>query len=650
MELKHWHYSVDIENIAWAVIDTEKQSVNTLGREVLAELEQIVEAVSGNSALQGLGIYSRKPSGFVAGADVKEFETLENEAELVVLMEQAHDLFNRLEGMKVPVVVGIHGFCLGGGMELALACHYRVAVREGTRLGLPEVKLGLHPGFGGTWRVTKLVGGLEGMQMMLTGRNLRASKAKAIGLVDQLVDAPNQLHWALRKAILQKRRARGAGRLAKLTNRSLARKQLAKKMRATVAKKAPQQHYPAPWSLIDIWEQFGDDPKAFAAAEVGSFAPLMFSDTSKNLRRIFALTNRMKNLGGKAPKGEQFLRVHVIGAGVMGGDIAAHCVAQGCEVTLQDREMQYIEPALKRAKRVFQKRLKVPTLVKNAQTRLIADVDGKGIARADVVIEAIYENLDAKRELFKSIESQVKPDAILATNTSAIPLEDIASVLDQPQRLIGLHFFNPAHTLPLVEVVQGNTADPAWIEKGARFSKAIGKTPLVVKSAPGFLVNRVLAPYIMAALAEVDRGTPKEVMDKACVDFGMPMGPVELADSVGLDIMASVAEQLGHAVPEESSMSQHLKNGRVGRKKGEGYYRWTDGKIQRDDVSSEGHDLSALAEKLLRPMAEECQRCLDDGIVEDADLIDGGVIFGTGFAPFRGGPLTWIRTLDGAAS
>jgi 3-hydroxyacyl-CoA dehydrogenase/enoyl-CoA hydratase/3-hydroxybutyryl-CoA epimerase len=323
-------------------------------------------------------------------------------------------------------------------------------------------------------------------------------------------------------------------------------------------------------------------------------------------------------------------------------------VLQGLEVSLQDREMKYIQPALDRAYKLFQQKLKTPDRVAGAKSRLIADVEGHGVARADVVIEAIFENAEAKRELFRGIELRLKPGAVMATNTSAIPLAEIASVLQQPQRLLGLHFFNPVAKMPLVEVVYDHNTDPKEIGRGAAFCGQINRFPLLVKSSPGFLVNRVLAPYMQKALRiHRERGVAKEAIDQAAVDFGMPMGPVELADTVGLDVGLNVISMLGDkgAADDIALIKSLVDVGKLGKKSGQGFYLWEKGRAVKNKDAVAGINLKSLANELMQPYFEECRACLADGIVANRDIVDAGMVFGTGFAPFRGGPLYYLDHL-----
>ena len=643
-EFRHWRLEHDLDGVCWLTIDRAGESSNSLSREVFAELEQIVSRLE-KEPPRGLVLQSGKEGTFIVGADVREFDQVESAVEAEAFIREAHTLLDRVEALPFPTAAIIDGYCLGGGLELALCFDYRIARNdERTRLGYPEIKLGIYPGFGGSARTTRQIGGFQAMQIMLTARMVKAGQAKGMGLVDQLVGRHASLRWAARRAVLAGRKSRGPGWLAKMSNLGPARRFLAGQMRKQTAAKANPLHYPAPFELIDVWEQYGDDPRQMLDEEARRVARLITGRTSEGLRRVFWLMEKLKANGKES--GFTARRVHVVGAGVMGGDIAAWCVLQGLEVTLQDREMKYVEPALKRAESLFRKRLRSPDRVAGARSRLIADVEGAGAARADVVIEAIFENLDAKQTLFADLEARVKPDAILATNTSAIPLRDIASVLNRPSRLIGLHFFNPVAKMPLVEVVHDAATEAAEVQRGAAFCNQINRFPLLVASAPGFLVNRVLARYMLKAFEiHRERGIAKEALDQAAVEFGMPMGPVELADTVGLDVGLGVMGTLGgEAAAEDASvLKSYVEQGKLGKKSGEGFYRWEKGKPRKDAAAAEGVNLKSLAAELMQPYFEECRACLQDGIVADRDAVDAGMVFGTGFAPFRGGPLYYLE-------
>lgn len=639
-ETRHWRFDIDIEQIGWLTIDVADKSVNVLSREVIAELETLmgfIEARAAAGDIVGVVLLSGKASGFVAGADISEFDQMSDPAILPESLRRTHAVFQRIEDLRVPFAVGIHGFCVGGGLELALACHYRIAVdAESTKIGFPEVNLGIFPGFAGTGRSVRQAGPVDAMTLMLTGRNLSASAARRMNLVDKLVRHRDTLRWEGRKAVLSKKKAEPAPFTKRVMAMGPLRAKAAEKMREEAKKKARPEHYPAPYALIDLFEKYGDDPKAMIAHEIEGFVPLMGSETAQNLRRVFFLSEGLKKQGSKArPK---FQRVHVVGAGVMGGDIAAWCAYRGMAVTLQDMDLDRVKPALDRAKSLFKKRLKSKQAVDAAMARIEADIEGKGIARCDVLIEAVVEKLEIKQKIFAEAEPLLKPGAIMATNTSSIELERIAEVLDNPGRLIGLHFFNPVAQLPLVEVIRSTLNDEEAIRVGCSFVLAIGKSPVVVKSAPGFLVNRALMPYMLEAIDRVEKGESPEQLDAAAVAFGMPMGPIELMDTVGLDVGSFVARELGQKIPQDSRFARLIAAGKLGRKTGEGFYKWVDGKVQKEKPPAHGN-LAGLGRDLVQPLVDTVEVIVAEGIVENADMADIGMIYGTGFAPFLGGPL-----------
>lgn len=645
--MKNWRFELDFEGIGWLTIDTPKAPVNTLSREAIGELETLVlrfEDLFAEGVLQGVVLLSGKDSGFIAGADVSEFDAMSDLSVLPGALKRTHALFDRIENARFPYVACIHGFCLGGGLELALACHWRVAVNaDSTRIGFPEVNLGIFPGFGGTGRSIRQAGPVDAMQAMLTAKMIKPGAARGMGLVDKLVRHRDSLRWEGRKAVLQKRKSGVAPWTKRVMAMGPLRDYVANKMKKEVAKKAQRAHYPAPYALIELFEKHGDDPKAMSAGEIDAFVPLLSSETATNLRRVFFLSEGLKKQGLRGTEKPVFRRVHVIGAGVMGGDIAAWCALRGMGVTLQDLDMERIKPALDRAKSLFKKRLRKSVEVQSAIARLEADPQGKGLARADVVIEAVVENLEIKRKIFLDVEKQVRPNAIIATNTSSIELERIAEGLVNPSRLIGLHFFNPVAQLPLVEVIRSRFSTDLDIARGASFALAIGKSPVAVKSAPGFLVNRVLMPYMLGAVQLVEAGQSKEQIDAAAVAFGMPMGPIELMDTVGLDVGRSVALELGHAVPENSKFAMLVSEKKLGRKTGEGFYKWEKGKAIKGEVP-EHKDLAGFGRELVKPLVDATVLAVNEGVVASEDLADIGVIFGTGFAPFLGGPMHARKT------
>ncbi|MDX2155188.1 MAG: 3-hydroxyacyl-CoA dehydrogenase NAD-binding domain-containing protein [Hyphomicrobiaceae bacterium] len=649
--LKDWRFRVDEQGIAWAVFDREGESQNALGRRPLEELGQIVECVEAgvrDRMIRGLVFISGKEKGFIVGADVNEFEQFRTEAEVREAIQPVLAMLDRIEALPVPVVCAIHGFCLGGGLELALACGWRIATRDdATRLGFPEVRLGIFPGFNGTWRSIRQAGPVAAMQAMLTGSMIRAAAARGMGLVDELVSSRHQLAWSARKAVERKRKAKPASFTKAVLRQWPVRGIVASRMRAETAKKVREDHYPAPFRLIDLFQRTGGSLKQMKAEETRAFAPLMVSDTSRNLRRVFRLSEELK---GQAPKGLVWKpqRVHVIGAGVMGADIAGWCAAAGMEVSLQDLSEAAIKTGTEAQGKLFARRFRTKALRAAAQSRLVADPQGDMIGRADVVIEAIVERLEVKQSLFKGLEARLKPGAVMATNTSSIMIEDIASALADPGRLIGIHFFNPVAQMPLVEVIRGVASREEEARKGCAFVTAIDKFPLIVKSCPGFLVNRVLAPYMMSAMARLEQGEAPERVDEAARAFGMPMGPIELADTVGLDVCAYVGRILKYPAAG-SRLERLVAAGKLGKKSGEGFYSWKDGKPVKVERTYDKTALDGLGRDLVEPLIAEAERARDEGIVASGDLVDAGVIFGTGFAPFRGGPLHYKASREAAA-
>ena len=645
---RSWTLEQDAEGIAWLTLDKPNTSANVLSAAVLAELNERLAELE-RARPRGLILISGKKSGFIAGADIREFTGITDEAGGYALIRAGQQVFDRLEALPCPTVAAIHGFALGGGLETALACRYRVAVAdERLALGLPEVQLGLHPGFGGTVRSVRLLGVRPAMQLMLTGKPLRAEKALQLGLVDRLVSEP-ELRAAAREFVLKAPPPRRAPLSERLLSTLIARPFVKAAPIAQVPQRAPRAHYPAPYAIIDLWARHGAHGAAAFEAEARSMARLFLSETSRNLVRVFLLTDRLKSGGGKAAR--DLKHVHVVGAGVMGGDIAAWSALRGFTVTLQDRTLELVAPALKRAAELFDKRL--PDAAQNAaaRARLRADVEGAGVPDADVVIEAIFENLEAKQQLYAQLEPRLKAGALLASNTSSITLESLAQKLAQPARLVGLHFFNPVAQMPLIEVVHGAATDAGAVQLASGFARRIDKLPLPCRSAPGFMVNRVLTPYMYEAMLAAAEGVPLQLIDRAAVAFGMPVGPIELVDVVGLDVAEHVGEiiaaQLQRPVTPVARLRELIAAKKLGRKSGEGFYRWEQGKPLKPEASGEAP--ADLIDRLILVLVNECVACLRERVVEDADLVDAAVIFGTGFAPFRGGPLTYARARGIAA-
>lgn len=642
---QHWRLDADGDQVLWLYFDRKETSVNTLNHDVMDELSQILDSLANDTKHKGLIIASAKESGFIAGADIAQFSQLKDIDEAVDLLRKGQTVFGKIAALKIPSVAMINGFCLGGGLELALACTYRVAEDgQKTRLGLPEVKLGIHPGWGGSVRLPRLIGAPNALELILSGRTLSARAAAKLGFVDAAVPR-RQLVRAAKSYVLSYQKPHKASYWQDLTNKRFLRPLIAYILRKKLQAKIIPEHYPALFQIIDNWEQVGVVGHIPFEKEARSCGRLFFNETSENLVRIFFLQDRLKGLAKDIKFSPQ--HVHVIGAGTMGGDIAAWCALQGMQVTLQDREAKFIAPAIKRAYQLFTERLKEPYLVQKAMDRLVPDIDGYGVPKADIIIEAIFEDLAVKKALFKSIESQAKPDALLATNTSSIPLDDINSALINPGRLVGVHFFNPVSKMQLVEIVKGKKTDTEILNKAIAFARKIDRLPLPVKSSPGFLINRILMPYLLESMSMLDEGIPMTAIDQAMLNFGMPMGPITLADTVGLDICLSVACHLGKyfqsTVPPRLSMM--VEKGKLGKKSGEGFYKYTkSGKQIKPKEQEYTKPLTPLADRLVLRMIDEAYACLKEGVVADADLLDAGMVFATGFAPFRGGPLHYAKT------
>ena len=632
-----WQSHCDDDGILWLILDKQDSDTNVLSVSVLEQLDSLLDEINNNPP-RAIIFRSGKAKGFIAGADVNEFLEVSSTQEALIMIKRGQTLFSRIESLPCPTVALIEGFCMGGGTELALACDYRVALDDaGTRIGLPEVKLGIHPAYGGVVRATSMINPLKSLEIMLSGRALTASAARAIGLIDS-AQPKRQIERAARKIALTQPGRQNMPFIGKVLSLPGIRNLLAGYMKKQVAKKAPRQHYPAPYAILDVWANFYGNNKRMMEEEANSVARLIQGDKVRSLIRVFFLQTRLKGLGDK--KSFNPSHVHVIGAGTMGGDIAAWCALRGFNVTLQDREAKYLSNAFKRAHQLFGKRLKTTRERNAALDRLIPDIDGDGVARADVVIEAIFEDIDAKHAIYKDIEPRMKPGAVLATNTSSIPLETLATALKEPDRLVGIHFFNPVAMMPLVEIVQTASSSEKTVQHAIAFTQHIGKLPLPVKSSPGFLVNRILMPYLVEAFTLYDEGVAPEAIDKAATDFGMPMGPVELADTVGLDICQSVAQNLSAAygieVPE--GLNKFVSSKQLGKKSGRGFYNYDKGKPVKDKDADLG-DQKMIQNRLVFRFLNEAAACLKEGIVTDKDLLDAGIIFGTGFAPFRGGPM-----------
>lgn len=632
---KNWTIS-EKDDIVELVLDVPGRRHNVLSSEVLGDLDQTLAEIE-TRPLRGLLIRSGKPEGFVVGADVHEFRRILDAARAAELTRAGQMVLERLSRLPYPSVAVIRGPCLGGGLELALACSYRIACDdERTSLALPEVKLGIHPGFGGTVRLPALIGALPALSLMLGGRAVSARRARGLGLVDECV--PDRHLETAARALLREvpPRARPPWHQA-WAGAPFLRPYLGAFMQRRLKAKVDCRHYPAPCRVVSLWTR-----QASFETEALSCAEMLVTPASRHLVHLFEVSEGLKRRAREQIHGIR--RVHVVGAGVMGADIAAWAALRGFQVSLQDRAPEVLARAIKKAHGLFAQRLK-GRAAEAARDRLMPDMRGGGLSRADLVIEAIVEDRAAKRALFAQIETQVAERAIIATNTSSIPLDELATGLAVPGRLVGLHFFNPVAKMPLIEVIGGAATAPATLAAMRSLAVSLDRLPVDVKSSPGFLVNRALMPYLLEAVTLAEEGVALADIDEAATDFGMPMGPIALADTVGLDVCLAVAQTLGAALdmPVPALLARKVEVGALGKKSGQGFYRYPRPRhfaLRRRPVPD-----SAIGERLIMRLVNEAARCLRLGVVDDADMVDIGLVYGTGFAPFRGGPLGYAAAL-----
>ncbi|WP_292292933.1 3-hydroxyacyl-CoA dehydrogenase NAD-binding domain-containing protein [Marivita sp.] len=628
----------EADGIVWLALDCEGTGTNTVSEAVIAALETELEALEQDTP-RALVIRSAKENGFAAGADIDSFADL-SDAGAAELLRRGHAVLDRLTALGCPTVAVVHGAALGAGFELALACDWRIAV-DGASFGFPEVNLGLHPGLGGTFRLTGLIDPLEAMTLMLTGKTAHTGKAKSLGIAD-VVTEERHVRAAIDAIIDGKVDRDGPGLKARAFQVDQARRLAAQRMHRETEKKAPQEHYPAPHALIDIWEEHGDDPDKMQSAEIESFAHLLGTDTSRNLRRVFFLRQGLKE-NAKGKDGIHY--VHVIGAGEMGAEIAAWAAIRGKRVTLGDVDLKPLGKAVKAASALCKDTHLSAVETRDVLDRLMPDPNGYGLKNADLVIEAAPEDPDLKEKIYADAGERMKKGAILASNTSSLRLADLAKGAPDPSCFAGLHFFNPVSKMQLVEVVRHDSTDPDVAERLSAFCGTLDRLPVPVSDYPGFLVNRALTPYLMEAMVLIDEGVSQEVIDTAAMRFGMPMGPVALADQVGLDICLHVAESLKGALdkpmPEISPrLRGKVEAGQTGKKAGQGFYDWSKGTPRPDSEDSGPGDLT---DRLILPMLDACMECLRKNVARNADEVDGAMIFATGFAPFRGGPMHYAE-------
>ncbi|MHA2716812.1 fatty acid oxidation complex subunit alpha FadJ [Vibrio owensii] len=661
-EQKAFSLKIDEQNIAWLAIDVPNEKMNTLQAAFADEMKEIFAQLKDTSGVKGMIIHSLKPDNFVAGADVRMLEACTTASEAEALAKQGQELFQQLSDLPYPVVAAIHGPCLGGGLELALACDYRVCTdSDKTRLGLPEVQLGLLPGSGGTQRLPRLIGLLPSLELILTGKQLRAKKAKKLGVVDACV--PETILLDVAKQLIEKGKNKGNKKQStkeKLMSGSGLGRKFVFEQAAKKTNEKTRGNYPATVAILEVI-QHGLE-KGFAQGqelEAKRFGELVMSSESKALRSIFFATTEMKKENGAEAEPAAVNRVGVLGGGLMGAGISHVSVAKAkVPVRIKDVSNDGVLNALNYNYKLFEKQRKRRIISKaglqSKMLQLSGGIDFTSFNHIDVVIEAVFEDLDLKQTMVADIEANAKPETIFATNTSSLPIHKIAEKAERPENIVGLHYFSPVEKMPLVEVIPHETTSEETISTVVALAKKQGKTPIVVKDKAGFYVNRILAPYMNEAAHILLANEPIEQLDGALLDFGFPVGPITLLDEVGVDIGAKImpilVNELGERFKGPDVFDTLLNDGRKGRKSGKGFYTYKGKKKEVDKSVYKLLNLTPesklsdndIALRCVLPMLNEAVRCLDDGIIRSPRDGDIGAIFGIGFPPFLGGPFRYM--------
>ncbi|MCC8253476.1 fatty acid oxidation complex subunit alpha FadJ [Vibrio campbellii] len=661
-EQKAFSLKIDEQNIAWLAIDVPNEKMNTLQAAFADEMKEIFAQLKDTSGVKGMIIHSLKPDNFVAGADVRMLEACTTASEAEALAKQGQDLFQQLSDLPYPVVAAIHGPCLGGGLELALACDYRVCTdSDKTRLGLPEVQLGLLPGSGGTQRLPRLIGLLPSLDLILTGKQLRAKKAKKLGVVDACV--PETVLLDVAKMHVEKGKKKGKQKQStkeKLMSGSGLGRKFVFEQAAKKTNEKTRGNYPATVAILEVI-QHGLE-KGFAQGqelEAKRFGELVMSSESKALRSIFFATTEMKKENGAEAEPATVNKVGVLGGGLMGAGISHVSVAKAkVPVRIKDVSNDGVLNALNYNYKLFEKQRKRRIISKaglqSKMLQLSGGIDFTSFNHIDVVIEAVFEDLDLKQAMVADIEANAKPETIFATNTSSLPIHKIAEKAERPENIVGLHYFSPVEKMPLVEVIPHETTSEETISTVVALAKKQGKTPIVVKDKAGFYVNRILAPYMNEAAHILLANEPIEQLDGALLDFGFPVGPITLLDEVGVDIGAKImpilVNELGERFKGPDVFDTLLNDGRKGRKTGKGFYTYKGKKKEVDKSVYKLLNLTPesklsdndIALRCVLPMLNEAVRCLDDGIIRSPRDGDIGAIFGIGFPPFLGGPFRYM--------
>jgi 3-hydroxyacyl-CoA dehydrogenase/enoyl-CoA hydratase/3-hydroxybutyryl-CoA epimerase len=655
----------DTSGVLVLTLDVPGEKVNTLGRDMLEEFQALLAEAEGDRTLKGVVVRSGKPENFIAGADIKDFLKIKSALEGETLSRAGQAMFDRLEALPIPVVAAIHGSCLGGGLEFALACRYRVASDDPkTVLGVPEVMLGILPGAGGSQRLPRLIGLVKSLDLILTGRSLKAGRALKAGLVDEVVPAPVLLEAAKRAALglaLGTITPRRHG--IPITER-LARPIIFRKARRGVIEKT-NGHYPAPLEAIEAVKRGTATSLAEGLQiEARAFGKLSVSDESRALVSVFFATQEIKKDAGypEGTKAADVKKVGVLGAGLMGAGIAGVSADQGVLVRLKDASDEAVSKGLRSVREVFEERRKRGSLSRlELQKRMdcvSTTLDYSGFRRADLVIEAVFEDLDLKRKVLDETEAAVNATCVVASNTSSIPIRDVARGSRRPERILGMHFFSPVHKMPLLEVVVTPETEATAVATAVKYGRRLGKHVIVVRDGPGFYTSRTLAPYMQEAARLVEEGARVDAVDKAMLDFGFPVGPVALLDEVGIDVGAKVAkvmhQHFGERMAAPAAMAKVIADGRLGRKNKRGFYTYDGGRKRVDETvyallpgGGARKDVAAreIQDRLVFAFLNEAAHCLEGGILRSPRDGDVGAIFGLGFPPFLGGPFRYLDHL-----
>jgi len=641
------------------------KKMNVLDKQTLTELRDVFEIIKKEvegKKITGVILHSLTPGCFLAGVDINLISSLQSEAEILRIVEEGHTIFNMIEDLKIPKVACIDGVCMGGGLELALTCDkILVSESDNTVLALPEVKLGLLPGLGGTYRLPRRIGIPNALDLILTGSNVRAKKAKRMGLVDEVYAKEKLLDMAKIQMFLSAKKLKRSEVLEKMITKQLVvRKFIFKKARESVLEKT-KGFYQAPLKILSVMEAGSScNRKAGLAKEAAGFTQLALSEQSKNLRHIFFLVEGTKKYKSE-PVHDRVKKIKkgaVLGAGTMGGGIAWLLADNQMSPSLKDVNKQALELGLSQSSSVFSKSVKKKHMTEEEferkQRSISPTLDYNGFKSVDLVIEAIVEKIDLKKAVFKELENYVNDNAIITSNTSSISIEKMCEGLKRPERFLGLHFFNPVNMMPLVEIITHSKVSEEVVKQMHAWALAVKKTPIIVNDGPGFLVNRILTPFLSETVCLLEEGVSIELLDRAILSFGMPMGPCRLLDEVGFDVAVHVAEviyaALGDRCKSSDLLHQFVRDGFLGKKNHKGFYHYGDqGKQmgineelkklcpnQNSKMSEED-----IQKRLILPMINEATYALQDKITEHASTIDIGVIFGLGFPPFRGGLLKY---------